>query len=323
MDRLVALNVFRNVVDEKSFAGAALRSGLSRSAVSKNIRELEEHLGVTLVRRTTRSINVTDAGANYYERICRLLDDLQTADDTVSEDKDDPSGHLRISAPMSMGLLCVTPLLPEFLATYPNLSVDMVLNDAKVDLLRGHFDVAIRGSGQMEDSSTIARCIGESEHIICAAPSYLEDRGAPVHPEDLRHHSCLIYTGARQADRWEFQDQNAALSVMVGSRFGCNNSLALRQAAMEGHGVIRIPEVYVAQDLIDGKLVRLLKEWPTQSLGIWVMYPEVTFMPRRLRVFIDYIVKRLEIKKVGDHVPGYTTEAQSPSRTPQGEGGLV
>lgn len=305
MDRLVALNVFRHVVEEKSFAGAARRTGLSRSAVSKNMRELEEYLGVTLVRRTTRSISLSDAGAGYYERVSKLLSDLKQADDTVADSKGDPTGSLRISAPMSLGLLCITPLISKFLDQYPKLSVDMTLNDSKVDLLRGHFDLAIRGSGKLEDSSIIARCVGKSDHVVCASPDYFETRGTPSSPEDLKQHDCLIYTGAPKADRWEFEGPERPISVMVNGKIRCNNSLALRQAALEGHGILRTPKVYVAQDLKSGKLRTALEDWPTQSLGIWIMYPEITFVPQRLRVFIDFMAEHLSRDNLADYVPGY------------------
>lgn len=294
MDRFVALRVFCKVVEEGSFAATAQRLGLSRSAVSKNIRELEEHLGTTLVRRTTRAINLTEAGAKYYERVSQLLQDLQSADDAAGEASGAPQGVLRVAAPMSLGLLCISPILSEFLATYPRLSVEMQLSDTKVNLLHGDFDLAIRGSRELEDSSIIARSLGETDHVICAAPSYFAQRGRPDHPEALRGHDCLVYTGSQHYDRWRFRQQEEELSITVRGPFRCNNSLSLRQAALDGVGLVRIPEIYVAEDLAAGRLERALQDWPTQKLGIWIMYPDALFVPSRLRVFIQFLVSRLQ-----------------------------
>lgn len=304
MDRFVALRVFCKVVEEGNFAAAAQQTGMSRSAISKNVRELEEHLGTTLVRRTTRAVSLTEAGSRYYERVSRLLQELQAADDAAGANDAMPTGVLRLAAPMSLGLLYISPVIAAFHAAYPQLTVDMALNDAKVNLLQGDFDLAIRGSRELEDSSIIARSLGETDHVICAAPAYFARAGRPDHPDGLRAHDCLVYTGSQQSDRWRFQRDETDVIVPVRGPFRCNNSLALRQAALDGLGLVRIPEIYVAPDLAAGRLERVLADWPTQKLGIWIMYPDAPFVPNRLRVFIRFLVSRLGgLKPVAEGAP--------------------
>ncbi|MCI0509071.1 LysR family transcriptional regulator [Chromohalobacter marismortui] len=293
MDRFTALKTFCAAVEAQSFSRAANDICLSRSAVSKNIRELEEYLGVTLIQRSTRGISVTEAGANYYEKVSRMLTSMKGADDEVRQSSTTPCGNLRVSVPLSLGLLYITPLLPTFLERYPDISVEVVLTDSKVDLLQEGFDLAIRGIKRLEDSCTRSRLIGEFTHTICASPDYLARCTAPMCPSDLRRHDVLIYTEVATPDRWKFDsptnDDPDECIVQVSGRYRSNNSLALRQAAIAGKGILRIPEIYVRDDLEKGHLVPLLQDWSLPTSGIWVIYSQTSFIPNRLRVFIDFL----------------------------------
>lgn len=304
MDRFTALKTYCAVVQANSFAKAALRIGLSRSAVSKNISELEAYLGVTLIRRTTRGISLTESGEAYYARIQPLLTQMQDADDLARQFGSEPCGSLRVAAPMSLGLQCVMPLIPAFVRYYPGIALDLVLSDDKVNLLSDSFDVAIRGSSKpLSDSTTVVRSIGSFDHVLCAAPGYLDQAPSLLSPQDLFLHHCLVYSGAGQPAQWDFVHAGEQCSMTVKAAFSCNNSLALRHAALHGQGIVRIPEVFVRKELAAGSLCRVLEQWCCPKLDLWVMYPQAHFMPQRLRVFIDFLARNYNQLENTDHDP--------------------
>lgn len=296
MDRFTALKTFCAVVETKSFTRAAKDTGLSRSAVSKNIRELEEHLGSTLIRRTTRGVGVTEIGMEYYARVHRLLIELHGADDAARQSNCTPNGNLRVAVPMTLGLIYIAPLIPIFLQRYPDISVELILSDSKVDLMADGFDMAIRASGKLIDSSVIARVIGTVNYVVCASPSYLERVVAPASPADLRRHDVLSFVSTQEPERWHFVKDGEESSVQVCGRYRSNNSLALRHMALAGQGVMRTPEIYVREDIKRGALVQVLENWQITPLKIWIMYPQSAFVPHRLRVFIDFMVDMLRDK---------------------------
>lgn len=297
MDRFTALRTFCSVVELRSFTRAADEMLLSRSAISKNINELERHLGVTLIRRSTREISVTEAGGNYYEQVRQILTDLQSADDSARQAGRTPSGNLRISVPVSLGLLHITSLIPLFMDLYPDITVETILTDRTVDLLKEGFDLAIRTSSRLEDSCSRSRQIGNFEHVICASPQYLGIFPAPTTPFDLKHHNILVYTVSAAPERWKFisgpnlKDDSCVIQVL--GRYRSNNSLSLKQAALAGKGIVRIPDLYIKNELEEGRLVPLLAEWKMEKTGIWVIYPNSHFLPQRLRVFIDFLTSQL------------------------------
>ncbi|NRO98074.1 LysR family transcriptional regulator [Paraburkholderia sp. NMBU_R16] len=293
MDRMTALTVFRTVVSVGSFSRAAKQLGLSPAAVSKNIGELETHLRARLLNRTTRRLSLTEAGTQYYERIARILDDLDEADGSVGELQQQPAGQLRVSAPITLTLLTISQSLPRFLARHPGLSLDLHLDDRRVDLIRDGYDCALRGSDRLEDSRLVARKLMVLKHVLCAAPSYFERCGMPNDPLELADHSCVQFTLSDHSAAWAFRKDGRSVTVPVTSRYKVSSSLAVRDALLAGFGLSLIPELYVRSHLAEGSLVPALTEWESDETTIYAVYPSRHFLPAKMKVFLDFLAKEL------------------------------
>ncbi|WP_068824766.1 LysR family transcriptional regulator [Pseudomonas sp. BMS12] len=293
MDRFTALNVFRQVVELDSFAAAARHLGLSPAAVSKNINELEAHLAARLLNRTTRRLSLTEAGSRYYEQIVRVLDDLQDADSSLGPLQEQPSGTLRVSAPMSFTLVRLAELVPRFLERYPELSLDLQLDDRRVDLVKEGFDLALRGSDRLEDSSLVARHLMTFDHVLCGAPAYFQRNGVPADPEELRRHECVSFTLSGHAAEWSFQRGGETRRVPVRGRYRVNSSLALCAALRGGHGISLVPELYVREDLARGTLQAVLGDWQMVQTQIYAIYPSRRHLQAKVRAFVDFLLQEL------------------------------
>lgn len=294
MDRLTALQVFRQAVELGSFAAAARRLGLSPAAISKNIGELEAHLGVRLLNRTTRRMSTTEAGRLYYEQISRLLDDLEIADQALAPLQQKPKGLLRVSAPLTLTLL--TPLsqaMPRFLQSYPEITLDLRLDDRRVNLVEEGYDLAIRASAHLEDSRLVARKLMRTPHIVCAAPAYLEARGRPEAPDDLRRHDCIQFMLAEHADAWRFSKGGKRAQIPISGRYKVTSSLAIREALRAGFGIGLIPQIYVQRDLEEGRLCQLLADWSSSELQVFAVYPSRRQLLPKVRAFLDFLAEVL------------------------------
>ena len=222
---MTALKVFRHAVDLGSFAAASRHLGISPAAISKNISELEGHLAVRLLNRTTRRMSLTEAGSIYYERVVRVLDDLEDADDALSAMQRSPKGLLRVSAPMTVTLIRLSSAIPKFLDRYPDLSIDLRLDDRRMNIVEEGYDIAIRGSDNLEDSGLIAKKLMTMVHVLCAAPSYFECVGKPAKPEDLAHHNCVQFSLSDHAGEWTFRNGSRTVRMPVKGRYKVNSSL--------------------------------------------------------------------------------------------------
>jgi DNA-binding transcriptional LysR family regulator len=291
VDRYTALQVFRHVADLHSFAEAGRRLGLSPAAVSKNIAELEAHLGTRLINRTTRRMSLTHEGMTYLEYVVRGLDALSEADQVRSPSQSKPAGTLRVSAPMTVTLTRLSTAIPGFLARYPELTLDLHLDDRRVDLIEEGFDLAIRGSDELEDSSMVARRLATMPHVLCAAPAYFEAHGNPKSPTDLRQHSCVRFSLSRHADAWEFRKAGRTERVAIRPRYSVSSSLAVRDALREGFGLSLIPRPYVEGDLADGRLVPALEDWTTVDTTLYAIYPSRQYLAPKTRVFLDFVAE--------------------------------
>lgn len=296
MDKLTALKVFRAVAEAHSFARAADRMGLSRAAVSKNISELEAGLNTRLFHRTTRQISLTEAGLIYFDRIGHILDELETADWAIEQLNDGPVGLLRVAAPHSFSLLCLLKMVPGFLAAYPDINLQLDMDDRKVNIVDGSYDLAIRGSNHLEDSSLIARKLTDLPHTVCAAPSYLASRGTPLIPADIVRHQCLSYSLSDRSGEWIFSKDGDTARIPINSRFAATSSIAVRQAVVEGLGMGLLPNAYIREELADGRIVRILDDWKTPTASIYAIYASRRHIPLKLRVFLDFLAKFLEDK---------------------------
>ena len=238
MEGFSAIPVFVAVVESASFSAAARDLGISKSAVSKRINLLEQQLGVKLLQRTTRKLSLTEAGQQYYQYAAQAYHSAKQAEDVVAQLQGEPQGRLRINTPMSFGRLHIAPLIAKFLALYPKISIDMVMDDKQVDLVAEGFDVAIR-AGDLPDSSLIARQLAPLHNVLCAAPAYLEKHGRPSELEQLRQHNCLQFTYSRDVKEWLFVRNGQSQAIEVKGNFRVNNSEAMREAMLQGLGIGR------------------------------------------------------------------------------------
>ena len=288
IDKLTALAVFREVARQSSFGLAGRRLGLSSSAVSKNIAELEMTLGVRLLQRTTRRVGLTEEGRRYLIDVSRALDALAEADEALTQGQATASGLLRVSAPLAVSMTRLVPALPRFLSRHPEVELDLDLNDRRVDIVRDGYDMAIRGTDQLEDSSLIARRLAAMTHVVCASPAYLARHGTPQRPRDLADHACLRFSLSQRANQWRFQRGRVVEEVSVRGPWSMSTSLGIRSALLDSVGLALIPQWYVADDLAAGRLRQVLHDWHTADTILYVIYPSRQHLPLRIRVFIDF-----------------------------------
>ncbi|MEO1093108.1 MAG: LysR family transcriptional regulator [Pseudomonadota bacterium] len=299
MDRLLAMDVLAKVVDQGGFSAAADQLGMSKSAVSKLVRALEDHLGARLLNRTTRRLSLTEAGEAYVEAATRLLQELAEIEAATGDAQATPRGRLRVNAPMSFGLSHLAPLLPGLLRTYPELQVDLTLNDRIVDLIDEGFDVAIR-IGQLRDSSLTARKLGEIALVLVASPGYLEAAPPLGTLHDLGEHSCLVYAYGPLRDEWRLQEGGATRTVRVAGRLRANNGDVLVEAAAAGLGVALSPDFIAAPHLADGRLVRVLPAVSGARLGVYALYPANRHPLAKLNAFVGYLRRHLALNRLED-----------------------
>ena len=292
MDRLAAIEAFVRVAETHSFSEAARRLHASQSAVSRAVSGLEAELGARLLHRTTRSLTLTEAGRGYFERAARILADLEEANLAVTQLQAAPRGRLRVNAPMSFGFLHLAPALPDFLALYPELSVDLSMSDRFVDLIEEGVDVAVR-IGALEDSSLIARKLAPIRRVVCASPAYLNARGTPLAPDDLKQHDCLCNSNIAVLHEWRFAAADGKLwPVDVNGRLSANNGDALRVAALKGLGLANLPTFIVGADLQAGTLMTVLDDFAVQDLSMSAVYPPGRHLSPKVRAFVDFLADR-------------------------------
>jgi DNA-binding transcriptional LysR family regulator len=280
--------VFVAVVENQGFAPAALQLGVSKSSVSKRISQLEDHLGIRLLYRSTRKISLTEAGQRYYERAVEALATAQEAEYAVSELLGNPKGRLKINIPMSFGRLHIVPLISKFLKLYPDIEIDAVMDDRVVDLVDGGFDMGVRG-GTLPDSSLIARKIAPCRIILAASPGYLAKHGTPEKPHELLKHNCLHYAYYRDQHVWELHGPGGPIKIAATGNFRVNNGEALLQAALDGCGVARLTTFTASKHIVSGDLVRLLPGYQFPKQTLYAVFAERKFLPSKVRVFIDFL----------------------------------
>lgn len=276
------------VVDAGSFAAAAERLETTTASVSRRIKALEEHLGVRLLQRTTRSLQLTEAGELYLGTARRVLAELAAAEEQVQQVTGEPFGDLRVVAPMSFGQRRLAPVVASFAAAHPRLRLSLQLDDGESDLVREGFDLALRISYPF-DSSHVARPLAAVPRFLVAAPGYLERRGVPRAPADLAGHDCLHYSVIAATEEWTFDGPAGPEGVAVAGRFCSNNGEALMAAAEAGLGIALLPEFIVAEALAEGRLVRVLAGRERPPLTLYAVYPSRRHLPAKTRLFIDYV----------------------------------
>jgi DNA-binding transcriptional LysR family regulator len=291
MDKLNSLKAFTKVVQHGSFAAAARELRLSRSAVSKYVIDLEQELGVQLLVRTTRSASPTENGQAYYERCVAILADLEEADVTVTRLQAEPRGILRVNAPMSFGTLHLGPALADFMERYAELQIQLILSDQQIDPVQEGFDVTLR-IADLPSSSLIARKIAPAPRVVCAAPSYLQRRGTPQRPGDLREHDCLTYGHLATGRQWKLTGPDGEHWIPIPWTLCTNNAEVLCEAAVRGRGIALLPTFIAAAELRQGKLQTILESYKAPEISVYAIYPETRHVSVKVRVFIDFLIER-------------------------------
>ncbi len=283
---LNAMLVFARVVEEKGFSAASRRLNMSKSAVSKQISQLEDRIGARLLNRTTRSLSLTDAGAAFFERCVRIVAEAEEAELAVSSMQSAPRGRLRLTAPMTFGARHVAPLVAEFMHKYEGLQVDVSLSDRVVDLIDEGFDLAVR-VGRLADSSLIAKRLCSMPAYLVASPAYLAAQGTPRVPADLAQHNCLEYAYATVANTWTFQGEGGPHQVHVRGTMRANNGEVILAAVRAGIGVAVMPAVFAGAELCSGEVVEILREFRPQPGAVHAVYPHSRHLSAKVRLFVD------------------------------------
>lgn len=292
MDRLEAMRTFVKVVESGSITAAAERLGVAKSAVSRRLAELEGHLAVQLLRRTTRTLNLTETGQAFYERSVRILADVEEAELAVSEQHGTLRGRLRVAVPLSFGLAHLGPAIDAFLDAHSEVEFDLDLNDRQVDLLTEGFDLAVR-IAELRDSTLIARRLAPIRHLVCASPDYLAQHGTPRTAAELADHACLVYANAPTPGVWEYVDPSGRPDqVRVKARILANNGDRLCQAAEAGHGIVLGPSFILYQAIEGGRLIPILRDHQWLNLHAYAVYPSTRHLSQRVRAFVDFLADR-------------------------------
>ncbi|MGX0890072.1 LysR family transcriptional regulator for bpeEF and oprC [Pseudomonas sp. ADAK2 TE3594] len=291
MDRFNAMRVFTRIVELGGFAKAADSLQMPRASVTILIKQLETHLGVQLLQRTTRQISLTLDGAAYYPRCVRLLADLEETEAVFSAARHNPKGLLRVDMPAGVGRLIVIPALPQFTARYPLIELEIGLNDRPVDLIREGIDCVLRGGSTLDDS-LVARPLGVMDQVTCASPEYLQRCGTPLCLEDLKGHQMVEYfsnTGKRYG--LEFVLDGQLRLIDLPKHVSVNSADGYLAACEAGYGLVQTPYYHVARQLDEGRLIEVLRDVPPPGMPLTALYPPHRQLSRRVRVFVDWMVE--------------------------------
>lgn len=288
--------IFIQVVQEGSFSQAARKLGMPNSTVSAKVSSLEKRLGVTLIQRTTRKLNITPAGVAYFKRCIQGMEEIKAAEAEIANAQGEPQGLLRLTAPSELGSSILPSIISQYSKKYPKARVELLLTDRRVDLLSENVDLAIR-AGELKDSSLIAKRVGTIYFAPFASPKYLKSKGTPVHPKELRNHSCLQFTPFG-VDEWKMTGLKGSLNVAVPGKILINDMLALKKMAMSDDGITFLPTYFCYPEVQSGKLIRILPEWRSHLTPIHFVYPAQRFVTPKLSAFIalaaDIVKKSFE-----------------------------
>jgi DNA-binding transcriptional LysR family regulator len=303
MDRLVAMEMFVRIVETGNFSAVARQLGTTQPTISKQLTALEQRLQTRLLNRSTRSISLTEAGAAYYERCRRILDEVREAEGALGKLQSALTGTLHVNASIGLGQIFLTPLLLKFQRQYPELAVELSLSDRYIDLVEEGADLAVR-IGRLADSNLVARRLGSTRRIVVATPAYLAARGTPKRPEDLAHHSCLLYAYLSTGNEWSFNGPEGEIRVRVHGNFKANNGDAIRQALLASVGVAISPDWLIHDKLESGEVVALLPEFAPPPLDINAVYPSGRHLSTKVRTFIEFLQDEFKA------IPAFSAQSQ-------------
>jgi DNA-binding transcriptional LysR family regulator len=291
MQDLNDMVTFARVVDAKSFSEAARRMGASKSRVSKAIAKLERSLGARLLNRSTRGLSMTELGAAFYEHCSRIIDEADQARQLVNQLHTEPRGVLKVTTSVAFGTLHVAPALPDFLALYPDVSVDMTITDRIVDVVEEGYDVAIRIVRE-PGLNFVARELAPMRRVVCATPEYFKRHGVPTTPQDLRQHNCLHYTHFSAQGEWRFSGPDGDIAVPVSGTLRINDDEALSQAVLGGLGIALLPTFIIGGDVQAGRLQAVLSDYVPLERRIYAVFLQSIHLPAKVRAFIDFLRAR-------------------------------
>ncbi|GLQ52792.1 LysR family transcriptional regulator [Devosia nitrariae] len=289
--------IFARVVEAGSFTGAARQLGLPKTSVSRRIAGLEREVGVRLLHRTTRSLRPTDAGRVYYEQSSVALRSIEEANQQLAAARAEPSGTIRISAPVGFAEFFLAEAVFAFLASYASTRVELLLTDDKLNLVEAGIDVAFR-TGALTDSTLVARKLGPSHKVLCASPAYLAERGMPERPTDLSDHDCIIAGQQLAGAQWVLEGPNGTETVAVSGRISANTMEIAGRGALEGFGIAQLPASAAAPAIADGRLRRVLPDYATAVGGVYAVYPSSRHLSPTVRTFVDLAAERLSRAQV-------------------------
>lgn len=295
MDTLTSMKVFAAVVETGSFAAASDRLDMSRAMTSKYVAHLEEHLGTRLLQRTTRKLTLTESGATYYERCVQILADISEAEEGALHLTEAPRGTLRLTVPVSFGILHMGPVISGYMKQYPDVKVDILVTDRRVDLLEEGLDMAIR-IGSLSESGLVARKFASDRVVICGSPEYLRQHGTPKTPAELAQHNCLTYSYAATGDEWKMEGPDGHHTVKVSGSLRATNGDLVKLAALGGVGLMRQPMFISGEDLRGGRLVEVLPEYRSSEIGLYAVYPSRKHLSAKVRTFVDFIASAFNLK---------------------------
>jgi DNA-binding transcriptional LysR family regulator len=284
--------VFVRVVQAGSFSAAARQLGAPKSTLSRKVSELEERLGSRLLQRTTRKLGLTDAGRIYFDHAARIVAEAQIAEQAVGHLQASPRGLLRVTTPLSFVVL--PPLVSAFAKKYPDVQLDIVCSDRRVDLVDENFDVAIR-TGALADSSLVARPLGTFKRVVVAAPEYCKEHGTPTRPADLERHACITFGAGISPNTWVLGSGEQRVEIHVTPRLTANDLDILRSAALDGLGIAFIPEFACAEDVRKNRLRHVLPEWCSAETPVHAVYPTARHLSPKVGAFIDLVRERIEL----------------------------
>jgi len=291
MSILPYLETFAAVVERGSFTAAAEALNISKPVVSKQVSQLEQHLGVQLLHRTTRRLHLTEAGEVFSRYAQRIVEEAREAEKSVLPLQSEPQGRLRITAPASLALSLLPEVLLRFQQRFPKVELDVRISGHFVDLVEEGFDVALR-VGELEDSSLIARRLMSCRFLVCASPNYWTEHGVPDHPNDLRKHNCLVYSQSPKSDMWIFKEKNGEeINIKVKGNLRTDDGKLLLCAALADQGLLIGPSFMVANAIKEGQLKSVLGDYSRTAMGLYAVYPYSKLVSSKVRAFVDYLVE--------------------------------
>jgi DNA-binding transcriptional LysR family regulator len=288
VDKLNSMKVFLQVARLGSFSAAAEYMGISKAMASKHVSHLENELDIRLFNRTTRHLNITDSGQLYRDRVSRILEDMEETELSVAKMSSEPSGSLRIMAPNSFGTFHLTRAIVEYKKRYPKVTIDMIFTNRAPDFVGEGLDLAIR-TGELKDSSQIARKLAQSRLVVCGSPEYFENWGIPESPSELEKHNCLVFSLQAPVGSWLFTGKKGSYTQGVSGNFKASGSDALRIAAIQGAGLVQLPTYMVGLDIKSGRLKAVLEDFEPEPRPIYAVYLHRTHLSAKVSTFVDFL----------------------------------